>query len=156
MEYQRTTFLSFCRFFRCSPVSHCCNMVPRLWALLAAHLPLLLPLPTTTLWLFPSSICLFINFSRTLHHCCNGKFHSSTTNTLAYVVKQANTTAENLRNVLDYLVAAKLIGVDQVFLPSDMMAKIDEVQTKINSSAATLADETVKNSDSTQEVLDNM
>ncbi|XP_019054541.1 PREDICTED: uncharacterized protein LOC104604681 isoform X2 [Nelumbo nucifera] len=114
MEYQRTTFLSFCRFFRCSPVSHCCNMVPRLWALLAAHLPLLLPLPTTTLWLFPSSICLFINFSRTLHHCCN------------------------------------------VFLPSDMMAKIDEVQTKINSSAATLADETVKNSDSTQEVLDNM
>ncbi|XP_010250329.1 PREDICTED: uncharacterized protein LOC104592577 [Nelumbo nucifera] len=83
-----------------------------------------------------------------------GKFHSSTTNTLAYVVKQANTTAENLRNVSDYLAAAKRIGVDQVFLPSDMMAKIDEVQTKINSSAATLADETAKNSDSIQEVLD--
>ncbi|KAL0394299.1 UNVERIFIED_CONTAM: hypothetical protein Slati_4396100 [Sesamum latifolium] len=44
------------------------------------------------------------------------KFHSSTTSTLDYVVSQADTTSENLRNVSGYLSAAKQINVDQVIL----------------------------------------
>ncbi|KAG6383593.1 hypothetical protein SASPL_156646 [Salvia splendens] len=46
-----------------------------------------------------------------------GKFHTSTINTLEYVVYQADTTSESLRNVSGYLAAAKQINVDQVILP---------------------------------------
>ncbi|CAN1828458.1 hypothetical protein LINPERHAP1_LOCUS32236 [Linum perenne] len=42
-----------------------------------------------------------------------GKFHRSTTQTLEYVVSQADSTVENLKNVSDYLASAKLLGVDQ-------------------------------------------
>jgi len=84
------------------------------------------------------------------------KIHSSTSKTLDYVVNQADFTAENLRNVSDYLAAAKKIGVDAVFLPSDVQKDIDDIITKINASAATLSDETEKNSKGLQTVLDGM
>lgn len=83
-----------------------------------------------------------------------GKFHSTTTDTINYVVKKAETTVDNLRNVSDYLAAAKRIGVDQVFLPSDVQANIDNVEIKINSSAITLERETRKNSNHIRDVLD--
>lgn len=83
-----------------------------------------------------------------------GKFHSTTTDTINYVVKQAETTVDNLRNVSDYLAAAKRIGVDQVFLPSDVQTNIDNVEIKINSSAITLERETRKNSNHIRDVLD--
>lgn len=83
-----------------------------------------------------------------------GKFHSTTTDTINYVVKQAETTVDSLRNVSDYLDAAKRIGVDQVFLPSDVQANIDNVKIKINSSAITLERETRKNSNHIRDVLD--
>lgn len=76
-----------------------------------------------------------------------GKFHSSTINTLDYVVHQANTTADSLRNVSGYLAAAKLIAVDQVLLPGSVQTDIDRIQTKINSSANTLATKTEDNKD---------
>ncbi|KAL5066459.1 hypothetical protein RYX36_028196 [Vicia faba] len=53
-------------------------------------------------------------------YTAQGKFHGSTSNTLEYVVSQADFTAENLRNVSDYLGAAKNIGVDAVVLPADI------------------------------------
>lgn len=85
-----------------------------------------------------------------------GKFHGSTTNTLDYVVSQADVTVENLRNVSDYLAAAKRIGVEAVFLPTEVQNSIDRIQTKINSSATTLSDKTEENSKEIQDGLDSM
>lgn len=85
-----------------------------------------------------------------------GKFHSSTTRTLEYVVNMADTTAEKLRNVSGYLGAAKQIGVNSVFLPSNAQTGIDQIQTKINSSASTLADRAVDNSDDIRDLLDTV
>ncbi|KAK9102091.1 hypothetical protein Sjap_019345 [Stephania japonica] len=84
-----------------------------------------------------------------------GKFHGSTTDTLKYVVSQANLTAENLHNVSDSLAAAKKTGVDNVFLPSELQTKIDQIETKINDSSVTLASRTDKNSHQIQNVLDD-
>lgn len=83
-----------------------------------------------------------------------GKFHGSTIDALDYIVKQANTTAETLRNVSNYLDSAKRIGVDSVFLPSSVQTNIENVKTKINSSAATLSSQTSDNSENIQDVLD--
>lgn len=85
-----------------------------------------------------------------------GKFHGSTSDTLKYVVSQADFTAENLRNVSDYLDAAKKIGVDAVFLPSDLQKNIDDVVVKINSSAVTLSTKTADNSEKIKEGIDGM
>ncbi|XP_061351170.1 uncharacterized protein LOC133296239 [Gastrolobium bilobum] len=89
-------------------------------------------------------------------YTAQGKFHGSTTNTLEYVVSQADFTAENLRNVSDYLDAAKKIGVDAVFLPADVQKQIDDVQTKINSSAVELSSKTADNSEKIKEGIDGM
>ncbi|CAK9134518.1 unnamed protein product [Ilex paraguariensis] len=85
-----------------------------------------------------------------------GKFHSSTVNTLEYVVHQANITAENLRNVSEYLAAAKQTGVDQVFLPSNVQTDIDEIQTKLTSSATTLSTRTADNKENIQHLIDSV
>ena len=85
-----------------------------------------------------------------------GKFHSSTTNTLNYVVNKADTVAENLNNVSDYLSAAKKVGVDSIFLPSDVVKNIDNIETKINSSASTLSKTTSDNSKNIQDVLNSV
>lgn len=85
-----------------------------------------------------------------------GKFHSSTTNTLEYVVNQADFTVEKLRSISDYLGAAKQLGVDQVFLPSNVQTDIDQIETKINSSATTLADRTMENSNDIHDLLDSV
>ncbi|KAA8525527.1 hypothetical protein F0562_007382 [Nyssa sinensis] len=85
-----------------------------------------------------------------------GKFHNRTTKTLEYVVNQADTTAEKLRNVSEYLAVAKQIGVDQVFLPSNVQTEIDQIQTKIDSSASTLSDQTLHNSNDIKDLLDSV
>ncbi|KAJ0265284.1 Plasma membrane fusion protein [Hirschfeldia incana] len=85
-----------------------------------------------------------------------GKFHASTTDTLDYVVRQANFTAENLRNVSDYLNAAKKVDVQSIVLPGDVLSSIDNIQGKINSSATTLSVQTMENQDRIQDVVDNM
>ncbi|KAF2310536.1 hypothetical protein GH714_013882 [Hevea brasiliensis] len=84
------------------------------------------------------------------------KFHSITTHTLDYVVNQANVTAENLRNVSDYLAAAKSISVDNVLLPGNVRNSIGDIETKINSSSSTLSSRTQKNSKDIQDGLDSM
>lgn len=83
-----------------------------------------------------------------------GKFHSSTTDTVNFVVNKSDTTVDNLRNVSDYLAAAKRIKVNQFVLPPSIQNSIDSVETKINSSAVTLEHETKKNSKDIQNVLD--
>ncbi|XP_039164685.1 uncharacterized protein LOC104429134 [Eucalyptus grandis] len=85
-----------------------------------------------------------------------GKFHLSTSDTLNFVVNQADTTSESLRNVSDYLATAKQIGVDSNFLPPSLQSNIDAVEGKINSSAATLSSKTMKNSKNIQDGLDSM
>lgn len=85
-----------------------------------------------------------------------GYFHSSTTNTLEYVVDQADTIVENLRNVSGYLAAAKGVTVGSIFLPSDVGKNIDNIETKINSSASTLSQTTSDNSKNIQAVLDSV
>ncbi|KAF9625667.1 hypothetical protein IFM89_025228 [Coptis chinensis] len=55
-----------------------------------------------------------------------GKFHGSTGDTLEYIVKQSNVTVDNLRNVSDYLSAAKSVGVVRFFLGPDVQTSIDE------------------------------
>lgn len=84
------------------------------------------------------------------------RFHSSTTNTLEYVVHQADITVEQLKNASDYLAAAKQLGVDQVFLPSNIQTDIDEIGGKLNSSASTLAERTEENADDMRDLLDSV
>jgi len=89
-------------------------------------------------------------------YTAQGKFHGSTSTTLKYVVSQADFTAENLRNVSDYLDAAKNIGVDAVFLPADVQGNIDTIKTKINSSAVELSTKTHENSEQIKDGIDKM
>ncbi|XP_038897174.1 uncharacterized protein LOC120085317 [Benincasa hispida] len=85
-----------------------------------------------------------------------GRFHNSTSETLEYVVSQADLTAQKLRDISDYFAAAKLTGVDQVFLPSDVQTDIDQIEIKINSSASILDDKTVQNSNDIKDLLDSI
>lgn len=85
-----------------------------------------------------------------------GKFHSSTSNTLDHVVEQAEFTVDNLRNFSNNLAAAKKVGVDQIFLPTDVQTRIDSVQTKLNVSANTLAARTESNGQKIHDVLNTV
>lgn len=85
-----------------------------------------------------------------------GKYHSSTINTLEYVVYQADTTSESLKNVSGYLAAAKQINVDQVSLPPNVIGDIDSIQTKINSSASTLSTKTEDNSQKIKDLIQSV
>ena len=84
------------------------------------------------------------------------RFHKSTTETLEYVVNQADTTVDKLKTVSDFIASAKLIGVDQVFLPSNVQTDIDQIGIRINSSASVLAEKTVDNSDDIRDLLDSV
>ncbi|XAR69409.1 hypothetical protein NMG60_11000974 [Bertholletia excelsa] len=85
-----------------------------------------------------------------------GKFHDSTIKTLKYVVNQSDTTSAKLRNVSEYLGAAKKIGVDAVFLPSNVQSDIDKIETKINSSASLLTAKTKDNAKKIRDLLDSV
>ncbi|CAM8923070.1 unnamed protein product [Rhodiola kirilowii] len=85
-----------------------------------------------------------------------GVFHGKTSNTLSYIVKQADVTVENLRNVSDYLAAAKEIKVDSALLPANLLTKIDNIQKKINSSATSMADKTHNKSNDIRTTLDGV
>ncbi len=84
-----------------------------------------------------------------------GSFHNSTTTTLQYVVHQADSTVDKLRNVSDYLAQAKQVGIDRVFLPANVQTDVDEAETNINTSAGKIADKTKENSDNIQDLLDS-
>ncbi|XP_009787592.1 uncharacterized protein [Nicotiana sylvestris] len=124
----------------------CCRRVPYGYSRIAYALSLIL-LILFTIAAIVGCILLYIG---------QGKFHSSTVNTLDYVVHQANTTADSLRNVSGYLAAAKLISVDQVLLPGTVQTDIDRIQTKINSSANTLATKTSENKDDIARLVESV
>ncbi|KAK4422138.1 hypothetical protein Salat_1796100 [Sesamum alatum] len=84
------------------------------------------------------------------------KFHSITVNTLEYVVHQADTTSENLRNVSEYLSAAKQINISQVSLPPNVQTDIDQIQMTIDSSATTLATKTRDNSQDIKHLIESV
>ncbi|KAJ6915223.1 hypothetical protein NC651_017266 [Populus alba x Populus x berolinensis] len=84
------------------------------------------------------------------------RFHKSTTETLEYVVNRADTTVDKLKTVSDFIASAKLIGFDQVVLPSNVQTDIDQIGIRINSSASVLADKTVDNSDDIRDLLDSV
>lgn len=107
------------------------------------------------------SLILLILFTFTAMIGCavlyigQGSFHHSMTSTLQYVVNQADSTVDKLRNVSDYLAQAKQVGIDRVFLPTNVQTDIDEAETNINNSAGTLADKTKENSDNIRDLLDS-
>ncbi|KAH6758701.1 plasma membrane fusion protein [Perilla frutescens var. frutescens] len=74
-----------------------------------------------------------------------GKFHDSTKDTLEYVLGQADSTVDNLKNFSNFLTSAKGVGVDQVFLPQNVQDNIDKVNTMITSAADTLDSATKNN-----------
>ncbi|KAL5988125.1 hypothetical protein ACLOJK_035888 [Asimina triloba] len=89
-------------------------------------------------------------------HYWAGKFHGSTTDTLEYVVHQANLTVDNLRNFSNNLAAAKAVGVNRVFMPAAVQTDIDQIQRKLNSSSNELSSRTLDNSHNIQDVLDDV
>uniref|UniRef100_M1CGR3 Transmembrane protein n=1 Tax=Solanum tuberosum TaxID=4113 RepID=M1CGR3_SOLTU len=84
------------------------------------------------------------------------KFHSSTLNTMDYVVHQANVTADTLMNVSVYLAAAKQLAVDRILIPANVQTDIDYVQTKITSSASTLSTKTADNKDDIEHLIESV
>lgn len=71
-------------------------------------------------------------------------------------MNQANVTAENLRNVSDYLAAARSVSVDNMLLPGNIRNSISDIETKINSSSSTLSNRTQENSKDIEDGLDTM
>ncbi|KAH9621357.1 hypothetical protein KSS87_005679 [Heliosperma pusillum] len=85
-----------------------------------------------------------------------GKFQSSTTSTLEYVVNQADTTVWKLQNVSDYLSSAKQIGIQNVFLPSNVQTDIDQIDSEINTSAEFLSQQSTGTANDIRDVLASM
>ncbi|CAN1146707.1 hypothetical protein LINPERHAP2_LOCUS15433 [Linum perenne] len=85
-----------------------------------------------------------------------GKFNGITSDTLDYVVSQADVTAESLKNVSSYLAAAKSVDVDSLFLPADMRNKLDNLVAKANSSGNTLSSRTQDNRKKIKDGLNGM
>ncbi|XP_050374921.1 uncharacterized protein LOC126792556 [Argentina anserina] len=73
-----------------------------------------------------------------------GLFYTNTRKTLDYLVNEADETAENLRNVSDYLSASKKIGLAAIVLPTDIQKKIDDGMGKVKNVANVLSDTTEK------------
>nr|XP_043639608.1 uncharacterized protein LOC122610707 [Erigeron canadensis] len=85
-----------------------------------------------------------------------GKFYSSTTNTLDYVVRQSKDTSYNLNSVLEILDTAKSIGVEQASLPPNIKNNIDRVDRMVTKAARDLELETKRNKKEIQEVLNSV
>lgn len=82
------------------------------------------------------------------------KFHDSTTSTLEFVLNQANSTAANLKNVSNFLAAAKDVSVGPFSLPTNVRNQIDQVNNVISSAANTLDSATKNNKDDIFQYLD--
>ncbi|CAK9316916.1 unnamed protein product [Citrullus colocynthis] len=83
-------------------------------------------------------------------------FYNEGLHTLKYVVNQSDYTVHTLKNVTEYLSLAKTISVAQVFLPSDVMNDIDELNVDLNTAADTVADKTSVNSRKIRKVFTAM
>jgi len=72
---------------------------------------------------------------------------------LEYLLNQADTTVEKLKDVLVNLVAAKEVGVGQNFLPPDIQSNIDILGNMTNISAMIPKIKTQQSSKQIQNVL---
>lgn len=84
------------------------------------------------------------------------KFHHTTISTLEYLVNQADNTVWKLDNVSNYLSSAKQIGIQNVFLPSNVQTDIDEIDLKLNSSASFLEHQSSDTADDIRDLLDSV
>ncbi|RZB81392.1 uncharacterized protein LOC114375758 [Glycine soja] len=84
-----------------------------------------------------------------------GKFRESTSNTLDYVVNQAQIIAENLRNVTSYFDSAKQL-VNGIPLPLDLGSNIDDVKVKVTTAADSLSKKAKENSRMIHKVIDGV
>ncbi|KAL6223794.1 hypothetical protein ACLB2K_002652 [Fragaria x ananassa] len=85
-----------------------------------------------------------------------GKFYNSTRKTLDYIANEADVTAENLRNVSDYLDSSKKIGLDAIVLPQDMQRKIDEGTGKVKKVADVVSEKTDSTAKKSRQVLHDL
>ncbi|OWM86747.1 uncharacterized protein LOC116186973 [Punica granatum] len=85
-----------------------------------------------------------------------GRFRRSTDRALEYLVTQADATVGKLQQVSDYIGAAKQTGVDQVFVPPNVQTDIDQIGTKLNSSAGEVAARTQESSNDIRHLLDSV
>uniref|UniRef100_A0A7N0UET2 Uncharacterized protein n=1 Tax=Kalanchoe fedtschenkoi TaxID=63787 RepID=A0A7N0UET2_KALFE len=83
-------------------------------------------------------------------------FHNKTTDTLDYVVSQANATFDTIANISVCLSSAKNVSVDSLFLPTQVQAKIDEMAAKVDTAASTLSTITQNNAVTILNVLDKV
>ncbi|XP_021739168.1 uncharacterized protein LOC110705585 [Chenopodium quinoa] len=84
------------------------------------------------------------------------KFHRSTVSTLEYLVSQADITEWKLNNVSSYLSSAKQIGIQNVFLPSNVQTDIDDIDMKITAASSFLDHQSTNTADDIREVLDSV
>lgn len=106
------------------------------------------------LWLCHLCPHWYIRIGSVFLYTGQGKFHDGTKHTLDYVVQQARSTVDGLRNVSNTLAVAKHTGVSQIFIPQNVQNNIDKVDAKINSAAETLENETEKNKKDIMIILD--
>ncbi|KAL6528870.1 hypothetical protein OROMI_029046 [Orobanche minor] len=101
--------------------------------------------------------CLLAIIGCVVLYVGQGKYHTSTANTMEYVVHQADGISDNLRNVSEYLSAAKQINmIGQVSLPPNIQTDIDLIHTNVDSSARSLADKTDHNSKEIKNLIESV
>ncbi|KAL8110082.1 hypothetical protein AgCh_025987 [Apium graveolens] len=81
------------------------------------------------------------------------KLHNSTSKAIRYVVDSTNSTREKPEDVSEYIGAVKKIQVNQIYLTTNVQTDIDQKQEKINSSATTLTEKVVDNSDDIHDII---
>ncbi|KAH1201833.1 hypothetical protein GmHk_17G048429 [Glycine max] len=85
-----------------------------------------------------------------------GKFRESTSNTLDYVVNQAQLVAENLRNVTSYFDSAKQL-VNGIPLPLDLGSNIDDAaKVRVITATDSLSKKAKENSRMIHKVIDGV
>ncbi|CAN8287818.1 unnamed protein product [Cochlearia groenlandica] len=84
------------------------------------------------------------------------KYNKSTTETLEYVMSQADSTVSQLKAISDYLTSAKAAGVLQVFLPANVQTEIDQIGAKLSSSVAKITEKTTNSSNDIRHFLDSV
>ena len=60
------------------------------------------------------------------------------TETLAYVMRQADSMVSQRRAISEHLATAKQMGVRQVFLPANVQTEIEQIGVKLSSSIAAI------------------
>lgn len=84
------------------------------------------------------------------------RYNKSTTETLAYVMSQADSTVSQLKAISDYLTSAEQIRVLQVSLPANVQTEIDQIGAKLTSSIATITDKATSSSNDIRNFLNSV